>query len=56
MLQAFLLLFIALIAAGVHTLLVDWARPDRGLAFAARWVAYALLLLLPTVLPRLLGA
>lgn len=50
-----LLLLVALIAAGVQTLMIDRARPDRGLAFAARLVAYALLLTLPALLPRLLG-
>lgn len=55
MVNFILLVFIALIAAGVQTLIVDRARPDRGLAFAARWVAYALLLTLPLILPRLIG-
>jgi hypothetical protein len=55
LLTFFLLLFIALIAAGLHTWIVDWARPDKGLAFVARLVAYALLLTLPALLPRLLG-
>lgn len=55
LLTFFLLLFIAVVAAGVHTLIIDRARPDRGLAFVARFIAYALLLTLPALLPRLLG-
>jgi hypothetical protein len=50
-----LLLVIASAAAGAHTLIIDRARPDRGLVFVARFVAYALLLTLPALLPRLLG-
>lgn len=50
-----LLLLIAAAAAGVHTLIIDRPRPDKGLAFVARFVAYALLLTLPALLPRLLG-
>jgi hypothetical protein len=51
----FLLLFIAVVAAGAQTLIIDRGRPDKGLAFVARFVAYALLLTLPALLPRLLG-
>lgn len=47
-----LLLVIAAIAAGVHTLIV---QPWNGLQFAGRFVAYGLLLTLPTLLPGLLG-
>lgn len=46
-----LLLVIAAIAAGVHCLIVGWS--SRGLAGA--FAAYALLLVLPTLLPALLG-
>lgn len=47
-----LLLVVAAIAAGAHTLIVGpWAsRP-----FVGRLVAYSLLLVLPAVLPGLLG-
>ena len=55
MLNFILFVLIALIAAGVHTLIADWVAPDRGVRFAGRWVAYALLLVLPTLLPRLVG-
>jgi hypothetical protein len=47
-----LLLVIAAIAAGVHTLIV---RPWTSLQFVGRLVAYALLLTLPALLPNLLG-
>ena len=47
-----LLLVIAAIAAGAHTLIV---QPWDGRWFVGRLVAYALLLLLPTLLPLLLG-
>jgi hypothetical protein len=46
-----LLLVIAALAAGVHTLIVGW----NGLSFAGRFVAYAAILVLPTLLPGLLG-
>jgi hypothetical protein len=55
LLTFFLLLFIAAVAAGLHTWIIDWARPDRGVAFVARLIAYAMVLLLPPLLPRLLG-
>lgn len=55
LLTFFLLLFIAAVAGGVQTLIIDRARADRGMAFVARFVAYALLLTLPALLPRLLG-
>jgi hypothetical protein len=55
LLTFFLLLFIAAVAAGVQTLIIDRPRPDNGLAFVARFVAYALLLTLPALLPKLLG-
>lgn len=51
MLNFIVLVLIALIAAGAHTLISGWG----GRLFAARWVAYALLLVLPTLLPRLVG-
>lgn len=52
LLTFFLFLFIAALAAGVHTLIVErW----NGLSFIGRFVAYALLLTLPALLPRLLG-
>lgn len=47
-----LLLVIAAIAAGAHTLIVG---PWSGRAFVGGFVAYALLLTLPTLLPGLLG-
>lgn len=47
-----LLLVIAAIAAGAHTLIVE---PWNGRNFVGRFVAYALLLTLPTLLPGLLG-
>lgn len=53
-----LYLFIAAAAAGVHTLIGGWAAPPGGgpgRSFAARFVAYAMLLVLPALLPRLLG-
>jgi hypothetical protein len=46
-----LLLVIAAIAAGAHSLIVGWS--SRG--FAGAFVAYALLLVLPSLLPGLLG-
>lgn len=46
-----LLLVIAAIAAGAHSLIVGWS--SRG--FAGAFVAYALLLTLPALLPGLLG-
>ena len=46
-----LLLVIAAIAAGVWALIVGWS--SRG--FAAAFTAFALLLVLPTLLPGLLG-
>lgn len=55
MLEFILRVLVALIAAGVHTLISDWPRPERGIRFAGRWVAYTLLLVLPALLPRLLG-
>lgn len=50
-----MLLLIADAAAGVRTLMTDRARADRGLAFVARLLAYAMLLTLPALLSRLLG-
>lgn len=47
-----LLLVIAAIASGAHTLIVG---PWDGRAFVGRFVAYALLLTLPAILPGLLG-
>lgn len=46
-----LLLVIAAIAAGAWVLITGWS--SRG--FAAAFVAFALLLTLPTLLPGLLG-
>jgi hypothetical protein len=46
-----LLLVIAAIASGAWTLIVGWS--SRG--FAAAFVAFALLLTLPALLPALLG-
>lgn len=51
LLTFFLLLLIAGIAAGVQSLIVGW----NSRAFMAAFVAYALLLTLPTLLPRLIG-
>ena len=50
-----LLLVIAAIAAGLRVWIGGVVPPDRGRAFAACFVAYALLLTLPALLPRLLG-
>lgn len=55
-----LLLLIAAAAAGAHTLIGGWMVPlggggGPGRSFAARFVAYAMLLTLPALLPRLLG-
>ncbi len=47
----FLLLFIAALAAGIQSLIVGW----NSRSFAAAFVAYALLLTMPALLPRLLG-
>lgn len=46
-----LLLVVAAIAAGVQSLIVGWS--SRG--FAGAFVAFALLLILPVLLPGLLG-
>lgn len=46
-----LLLVIAAIAAGAQSLIVGWS--SRG--FAGAFVAFAILLTLPTLLPGLLG-
>lgn len=46
-----LLLVVAAIAAGVQSLIVGWS--SRG--FAGAFAAYALLLVLPALLPGLLG-
>jgi len=46
-----LLLVIAAIAAGVWALVVGW----RSRGFAAAFTAFSLLLVLPTLLPGLLG-
>lgn len=51
----FLLLLIAAIAAGVQILIGGNPPELRGRYFAAFFVAYALLLTLPTILPGLLG-
>ena len=47
----FLLLFIAALAAGIHSLIVGW----NGLHCAARFAAYAMLLIFPTLFPKLIG-
>jgi len=46
-----MLLVIAAIAAGAWVLIIGWSSR----AFAAAFVAFALLLTLPTLLPALLG-
>lgn len=51
LLTFFLLLFIAAAAAGVQSLIVGW----NNRAWVAAFVAYAMLLTLPALLPRLLG-
>jgi hypothetical protein len=51
LLTFFLLLFIAALAAGVQSLIVGW----NSRAWAAAFVAYAMLLVLPSLLPRLIG-
>lgn len=51
LLTFFLLLFIAACTAGAWALIVGWSSR----AFAAAFVAFALLLTLPTLLPGLLG-
>lgn len=58
LLTFFLLLFIAAAAAGVQVLIGGWMAPPGGTParyWAAHFVAYALLLTLPALLPRLLG-
>lgn len=50
-----LLLVIAAIAAGVWVVLGVWPAETRGRWFAAAFVAFALLLVLPALLPKLLG-
>lgn len=51
----FLLLLVAAIAAGVQILIGGTPPELRGRSFAALFVAYALLLVLPTLLPKLIG-
>jgi len=51
LLTFFLLLFIAALAAGVQSLIVGW----NSRAWAAAFVAYAIVLIFPALLPRLLG-
>lgn len=51
LLTFFLLVFIAFAASGVQSFIVGW----NSRAWAAAGVAYAMLLVLPAVLPRLLG-
>jgi hypothetical protein len=51
LLTFFLYLFIAALAAGVQSLILKW----NSLVFVAAFVAYALLLVLPALLPKLLG-
>lgn len=52
-----LLLAIAAGAAGVNTLIGGWGPPPTspGRLFAARFMAYAMLLILPVLLPGLLS-
>lgn len=50
-----LLLVIAAIAAGAWVVLGVWPAEARGRLFAAAFVAFALLLILPALLPKLLG-
>jgi len=50
-----LLLVIAAIASGVQILIGGNPPEVRGRYFAAFFVAYALLLVLPALLPKLLG-
>jgi hypothetical protein len=52
LLTFFLLLFIAVAASGVQSLILGW----NSRAWVAAFVAYAMLLTLPALLPRLLGA
>lgn len=52
MITFFLFLVIAAIAAGVQSMIT---RVWDTLTFVARFVAYALLLILPSLLPRLIG-
>ena len=55
LLTFFLLLLIAAIAAGLRVWIGGTQPPDRGRWFVSCFVAYALLLTLPTLLPRLIG-
>lgn len=55
LLTFFLLLLIAAIAAGVQILIGGNPPEQRARPFAALFVAYALLLTLPTLLPKLIG-
>lgn len=50
-----LLLVIAAIASGAQIVIGGWPAELRGRSFAAFFVAYALLLVLPALLPKLLG-
>jgi hypothetical protein len=50
-----LLLVIAAIAAGALIVISGWPVEARGRYFAGLFVGFALLLILPTVLPALLG-
>lgn len=50
-----LLLVVAAIAAGAQLIIDGVPSERRGRSFAALFVAYALLLVLPTLLPTLLG-
>lgn len=51
----FLLLVVAAIAAGVQILIGGPPPEARARSFAALFVAYALLLTLPAILPKLIG-
>lgn len=51
MLEFILLVLVALIAALAYVLIAGW----NGRLFAAAAVAFALLLTLPAILPRLIG-
>lgn len=52
LLTFFLLIFVAAVAAGVQVLILGWVTR----AWVAAFAAYAIVLVLPAVLPRLLGA
>lgn len=55
LMQFFLLLLVAAIAAGLRVWIGGAQPPDRGRFFVSCFVAYALLLTLPTLLPTFIG-